>query len=178
LAIVNDIVTLESKKNIKRLQNLQPQIDFDWIFVPALPRETVQILPNFNFFDAFNLKYVGVPSWRSELMLNEGYRYGNVLFIDEKANETENEFTKKYLEKFNKHPNFVETISYDSLKVYLNFINDHSDLSTRQDLDLALAKKELLNTDNSSWRLVDDVWIKDMSSFRIKREGFEPLVEL
>jgi outer membrane PBP1 activator LpoA protein len=178
LAIVNDIVTLESKKNIKRLQNLQPQIDFDWIFVPALPRETVQILPNFNFFDAFNLKYVGVPSWRSELMLNEGYRYGNVLFIDEKANETENEFTKKYLEKFNKHPNFVETISYDSLKVYLNFINDHSDLSTRQDLDLALAKKELLSTDNSSWRLVDDVWIKDMSSFRIKREGFEPLVEL
>ena len=46
LSIVNDISRLESKKSIKRLQNLQPQIDFDWVFVPALPREAVQLLPN------------------------------------------------------------------------------------------------------------------------------------
>lgn len=30
-AIVNDIAALEKNKNIKRLQNLQPQVDFDWV---------------------------------------------------------------------------------------------------------------------------------------------------
>ena len=172
LAIVSDIAMLESKKNIKRLQNLQPQIDFDWIFVPALPRESVQVLPNFNFFDAFKLNYVGVPSWRSELMLNEGYRYGNVFFIDEFSTVEESEFAKKYVEKFGKKPNFVETIAYDSLKIMMDIVESEKKITTRQDLDLALAKKTQLTTESGSWKLVDDIWIKDLSAFRIKREGF------
>ena len=72
MSLVNDISYLEKNKNNIRLQNLQPQMDFDWLFVPALPRDVLQLLPNFNFFDAFNTNFVGVPSWRSEIMTNEG----------------------------------------------------------------------------------------------------------
>lgn len=175
LAIVNDIASLESKRSIKRLQNLQPQIDFDWVFVPALPREVVQILPNFNYFDAFNLNYVGVPSWRSELMLNEGYRYGNVYFIDESmTNDTS--FTQKFSQKFKKQPNFVETIAYDSLKILSDLVESNPGGQTRQDLDLALIKKESLKSESGSWKLQDDIWIKDLSTFKIKREGIEAVL--
>lgn len=172
-AIVNDIAHLESKKSIKRIQNLQPQIDFDWVFVPALPREVVQILPNFNYFDAFNLNYVGVPSWRSELMLNEGYRYGNVYFMDEPISAEETPFTQKFFQKFKKQPNIVETIAYDSLRILSDIIETDSSLETRQDLDLALLKKENLKSESGSWKLTDDIWMKDMSTFRIRREGIE-----
>ncbi len=173
LSIVNDIAHLESKKSIKRLQNLQPQVDFDWVFVPALPREVVQILPNFNYFDAFNLNYVGVPSWRSELMLNEGYRYGSVYFMDEAISNTETAFTQKFAQKFKKQPNIVETIAYDSLKILFDVIESDSSFETRQDLDLALTKKETLQSESGQWKLQDDIWMKDMSTFRIKREGIE-----
>lgn len=173
LAIVNDIAHLESKKSIKRLQNLQPQIDFDWVFVPALPREVVQILPNFNYFDAFNLNYVGVPSWRSELMMNEGYRYGSVYFMDEAISNTETPFTQKFAQKFKKQPNIVETIAYDSLKILFDVIESDPSFETRQDLDLALAKKEILQSESGQWKLQDDIWMKDMSTFKIKREGIE-----
>ena len=176
LSIVNDIANLESKKSIKRLQNLQPQVDFDWVFVPALPRETVQLLPNFNYFDAFNLSYVGVPSWRSELMVNEGYRYGNVFFMDESISGTETPFTQKFFEKFKKQPNFVETIAYDSLKILSELVESDSSYETRQDLDLALTKKGTLQSESGSWRLQDDIWIKDMATFKIKREGIEAVV--
>ena len=175
LAVVRDIAQLESKKSIKRLQNLQPQIDFDWVFVPALPREVVQILPNFNYFDAFNMNYVGVPSWRSELMLNEGYRYGNVYFMDEAINPTETPFTQKFFEKFKKQPNFVETIAYDSLKILTTIIENGDTFETRQDLDMALTKKENLNSESGTWKLQDDIWLKDMSTFKIKREGVEAI---
>ena len=175
LNIVNSIAQLESKKSIKRLQNLQPQIDFDWVFVPALPREAVQILPNFNYFDAFNLNYVGVPSWRSELMMNEGYRYGNVYFMDESISNEDTAFKQKFAQKFNKQPNFVETISYDSLKVLSDVIEGESSLETRQELDLALIKKGSLQSESGNWKLSEDIWIKDMSTFRIKREGIETL---
>lgn len=176
LAIVNDIAQLESKKSIKRVQNLQPQIDFDWVFVPALPRETVQILPNFNYFDAFNLNYVGVPSWRSELMVNEGYRYGNVYFMDEPISGVETPFTQKFFQKFKKQPNIVETIAYDSLRIVFDVVESDSSYQTRQDLDLALIKKENLKSESGSWKLADDIWMKDMSTFRIKREGIEAVV--
>lgn len=176
LAIVNDIAHLESKKSIKRVQNLQPQIDFDWVFVPALPREVVQLLPNFNYFDAFNLNYVGVPSWRSELMVNEGYRYGNVYFMDEPISGTETPFTQKFFQKFKKQPNIVETIAYDSLRILFDVIEADSSYQTRQDLDLALIKKENLKSESGSWKLADDIWMKDMSTFRIKREGIEAVV--
>lgn len=135
LSIVSDIAHLESKKSIKRLQNLQPQVDFDWVFVPTLPREAVQLLPNFNYFDAFNLNYVGVPSWRSELMSNEGYRYGNVYFMDESMGTNETPFTQKFFAKFKKQPNFVETIAYDSLKILTDVIEEDGQHETRQDLD-------------------------------------------
>lgn len=172
--IVEDIANLEKNKSIKRLQNLQPQVDFDWVFVPALPRDVVQILPNFNYFDAFNLSYVGVPSWRSELMTNEGYRYGNVYFMDEPMNN-ETPFTQKFTTKFNKQPKFVETISYDALKIVSGIIEEDSSMSTRQDLDLALAKKASIQGESGLWKLDEDIWVKDMATFKIKRDGIEAL---
>ena len=173
-SIVSDIAALEKNKSVKRLQNLQPQIDFDWIFVPSLPRDVVQILPNFNYFDAFNLNYVGVPSWRSELMTNEGYRYGNVYFMDEPLiNETA--FTKKFTQKFNKQPKFVETISYDALKIVGGIIEENSNMTTRKDLDIALAKKASIQGESGLWKLDEDIWIKDMATFKIKRDGTEAL---
>ena len=174
-AIVNDIANLEKNKSIKRLQNLQPQIDFDWVFVPALPKEVVQILPNFNYFDAFNLNYVGVPSWRSELMTNEGYRYGNVFFMDESPVANETPFTQKFMAKFNKQPKFVETISYDALKIISNIIEENASMSTRSDLDMALAKKNNIQGESGVWKLDEDIWLKDMATFKIKRDGVEAL---
>lgn len=174
-AIVNDIANLEKNKSIKRLQNIQPQIDFDWVFVPGLPKEVVQILPNFNYFDAFNLNYVGVPSWRSELMTNEGYRYGNVFFMDEALPTTETPFTQKFVAKFSKQPKFVETISYDALKIVSNIIEGDSNMSTRQDLDLALEKKGSIQGESGMWKLDEDIWMKDMATFKIKRDGVEAL---
>lgn len=173
-AVVNDIANLEKNKSIKRLQNLQPQVDFDWVFVPALPKEVVQILPNFNYFDAFSLNYVGVPSWRSELMTNEGYRYGNVYFMDEPmVNETA--FTQKFTTKFSKQPKFVETISYDALKIISGIIEENPAISTRQDLDLTLAKKKSIQGESGLWKLNEDIWLKDMATFKIKRDGTESL---
>lgn len=175
LALVSEIANLESKRRIKRIQNLQPQIDFDWLFVPALPREVVQILPNFNYFDAFNLNYVGVPSWRSELMLNEGYRYGQVHFIDEEMSQDETTFTKLFIYKFKKSPNIVETFSYDALKVLIGIIEADKTLQTRQDLDQVLLKQGSFKSESGSWKLEDDIWMKQMGTFKIKREGIETI---
>ena len=108
-------------------------------------------------------------------MSNEGYRYGNVFFMDESMGTNETPFTQKFFEKFKKQPNFVETIAYDSLKILTEVIEDGS-FQTRKDLDLALIKKGSLQSETGKWRLEDGVWIKNMNTFRIKREGIEQVM--
>jgi ABC-type branched-subunit amino acid transport system substrate-binding protein len=172
-SIVSDIANLEKNKNIKRLQNLQPQVDFDWIFVPGLPKEVVQVLPNFNYFDAFNLNYIGIPAWRSELMTNEGYRYGNVYFVDENLSPNETPFTQSFVNKFSHAPKIVETISYDAIKIISGIIDSNSTIQTRRDLEAIMSKKESLAGESGSWKLEDGIWMKNLSVSRIRREGVE-----
>jgi ABC-type branched-subunit amino acid transport system substrate-binding protein len=173
--LVNEISNLEKHKSIKRLQSLQPQVDFDWVFVPALPKDVVQLLPNFNFYDAFNLNYVGVPSWRSELMSNEGYRYGNVYFVDENANPNETAFSQNFNKKFNRQPKIVETISYDAIKLLSSVQVPESTEIRRQMIGEALEKKGTLQGESGNWKLNDDIWIKELSDFKIKRDGVEAI---
>lgn len=171
--LVSDISYLEKNKNVKRLQNLQPQLDFDWIFVPGLPRDVLQLLPNFNFFDAFNTNFVGVPSWRSEIMTNEGYRFGNVFFVDEPISLAESKFTQGFINKYNRQPKLVETLGYDALKLSMSIVESKDGIGTREDLDKALFAIGTLRGESGNWALNDNIWLKQMTTFRLKREGIE-----
>lgn len=175
LQLVTDISYLERNKNVKRLQNLQPQMDFDWVFVPGLPRDILQLLPNFNYFDAFNTNFVGVPSWRSEIMANEGYRFGNAYFVDEPFSNQESKFTQSFINKYNSPPKLVETLGYDALSLAHSIIESESSIETREELDKALLKKELLRGESGVWNLSEGIWIKKMATFKIKREGIEEI---
>jgi len=48
LDMLKEIHSLEKKSSIRRIQTLKPQIDFDWIFIPAYPKEALQIIPSFS----------------------------------------------------------------------------------------------------------------------------------
>jgi hypothetical protein len=148
-------------------------MDFDWLFVPALPRDVLQLLPNFNFFDAFNTNFVGVPSWRSEIMTNEGYRFGNVFFVDEPLTADESKFTQAFLSKYKKQPKLVEMLGHDALQLATAIVESQGTIGTREDLDKAMLQVKMLKGESGSWVLTEDVWIKQMTTYRLKREGIE-----
>lgn len=109
------------------------------------------------------------------MMTNEGYRYGNVYFMDEAFSSEATEFSQKFVTKFGKQPKFVEMISYDALKIVSNIFENDPSMSTRQDLDLSLGKKGTIKGESGQWKLDEDIWIKDMSTFKIKRDGVEAI---
>jgi hypothetical protein len=53
-------------------------------------------------------------------------------------------------------------------------IEKEGSIETRQELDVALTKKAELQSESGSWKLIDDIWLKDLNTFKIKREGIEP----
>lgn len=171
--LVQEISQMENVKSVKRLQNLQPIVDFDWLFAPANPKEAVQILPLFNYFDAFNLNYVGVPSWRSELMSNEGYRYGNVFFVDENNSSEETEFMRSFYQKYGRPAKLVETIAYDAIKIAESISKNLESKISKNEYRKSLLEFKSIVGESGQWSLVDGVWIKKLSTFKIKREGIE-----
>jgi len=108
-------------------------------------------------------------------MLNEGYRSGNVYFLDEQLPTTETPFSQKFSAKFGKQPKIVETISYDAVKIISNVVEGDASMSSRQDLDIALAKKNSIQGESGLWKLDEDIWMKDMATFKIKRDGVDAI---
>ena len=79
------------------------------------------------------------------------------------------------MKKFNRQPKIVETISYDAIKVLASIQLVEGAATSRQTLEEALQKKETLQGESGSWKLNDDIWIKELSGFKIKRDGVEAI---
>ncbi|MBT5095507.1 MAG: ABC transporter substrate-binding protein, partial [Halobacteriovoraceae bacterium] len=117
LDLLSEIHSLEKRNSARRIQHLKPQVDFDWVFIPARPREALQLIPSFSYFDAFGLNLIGGPSWRSQRLSRESSKLGHLYFIGDDVEETNNQFTNKFLARYKKRPKLIEMRAYDSLHV-------------------------------------------------------------
>ena len=148
------------------------QIDFDWVFVPAFPHEAVQILPSFPYLDAIKLNIVGGPSWRSNTLSRKSYKFGKLFFVGDDLVAEENEFTQRFQALFKHRPKIIEMRAYDGMKV-LDSLMNLSEFKSRDELDVVIKNKENIQGVTGSWFLRDNIWLKNMSCFRLRRGRIE-----
>lgn len=168
LDMLKEIHSLEKKSSIRRIQTLKPQIDFDWIFVPAYPKEALQIIPSFSYYDAFNLKLIGGPSWRSNMLSKKSRKLGDLYFIGDDVNPVGTEFVSKFYDSYKRKPRLVEIRGYDSMKIVSNLLRE-TVFETRDQLDIYLRGKDDIKGLTGRWVLDENVWIKEMSSLKLSR---------
>ena len=171
LEILSGVQSLE-KNNTKRVQVLGPIVDFDWVFLPALPREALQIIPAFGYFDATKLSYIGDASWRSQLMSREGGRMDRLYFIADDLDPSEQVFSTAFSQKFGTEPKLLEYIGFDSLRITQNILTE-SKTTSRDELDLFVKGKTELMGLTGKWKLEEGVWMKDLGVYAIKRGKIE-----
>ena len=164
--LLNEIYSLEKSGTVRRIQTLEPQIDFDWVFIPSLPRETLQIVPAFSYFDAFELGIVGIPSWRTQTVIRENSRHKALYFVGEYVDSKSNDYAKKFMKIYKKRPGAVELRAYDSLMIASNLIGKEP-LESRDVLDKSIRSKGSIVGLTGRWRLDDGVWIKEMGIHKI-----------
>src|SRR5690606_22997952 len=104
LDLLSEVHALEKKKSIRRIQTLKPQIDFDWVFVPAYPDEALQLVPSFGYFDATGLNIIGTPSWRTQRLLQESSKFGKLYFVGDNVEQASQTFSETFVKRFNKAP--------------------------------------------------------------------------
>ncbi|HAZ12793.1 MAG: hypothetical protein A2X86_04195 [Bdellovibrionales bacterium GWA2_49_15] len=151
------------KTNMRRIQTLPPEVDFDWVFVPAYPKEALQIIPTFAYFDAYKMKFIGGPSWRSEIIAKSSSKAQKLFFIGDTVSEVSEEFSKSFFKEHQTYPKLIELRCYDGLKILAGILANQS-FASRDEFDTYWRGREKLVGLTGSWGLSEGLWLKAMAS--------------
>lgn len=176
LELLTEVHSLEKSGYVKRIQQLEPVINFDWVFIPAFPREAMQLLPSFSYFDAFKLNIIGGPSWRSSSLVKESRKLGKFYFVGDDVDQSRLEFFNGFSNLYSARPKLIEMRANDALQVVKNVLSGES-FSTREDLDRYVKNMGTLSGTTGSWDLRDGIWIKNMASLVVSRGKIRKIFE-
>lgn len=175
--IVNDLQNLEKNSQVRRVSVLKPQIDFDWIFISALPRETLQIIPIFSYFDANNLNFIGGPTWRAHSVASKTEKWGDLYFVGDDVDfeDLPDSGQINYLtQTFGKRPRIVEISAYDAFEIASKLLVSEV-FSSRKDFNSILKNKGQLSGVTGHWFQNEGIWMKTLASLKIRRGKLEKL---
>lgn len=175
LEIYRDTYEFE-RSSIRRIQNLPPAVDFDWVFVASFPNEALALIPTFGYYDAKNLKLFGGPSWASKTLVNEQKNLGRLYLVGENPGSANTELFRKFQELHGKVPTLLETLGFDAALVSGQLMSD-AGISQRAAFDQRMKDLGTLNGSSTSWSLVDGLWIKKMHPLVIRDGEVKPIFE-
>lgn len=165
-----------NKHKVRIVNVLPPVIDFDWVFIPSLPRDALQIIPTFGFYDVKGMKFVGGPSWVNQKIQSERRNFaGNVYVIGNDTVNVSDAFAEKYKTINGQPPHLVDTLSFEGGKLILNILGGQS-FAERSDLEKKMLNSEKVESVNSKWILQKGVWIKRMDLLEVKSSGFKKVI--
>ncbi len=168
LELLQEVHKLEGRTSIRRIQTLKPEVDFDWVFIPAFPNEAMQIIPSFGYYDAFNIPIIGGPSWRSRALSRQSRKHGKLYFIDSKIPSSSSEFMTDYTNLYGAAPSLIEILGYDGMTL-ASEVGKLGQFEQRSELDKALAENEFLNGATGTYSKSGRLWLKNMNVMTLYR---------
>jgi tetratricopeptide (TPR) repeat protein len=174
LELLGEVYSLEGARSARRVQVLGPQIDFDWIFLAAFPREAIQFVPYFSYYDARDLNIIGGPSWRSQALAQESNRLGILHFVGDNLRQASQEFTQSFTETYEQSPMLIELRAHDAFDITHSILSEKAFLS-RDELSFRLRELQKLSGLTGEWVFEDDVWLKQMGTYRLRRGQIQNL---
>jgi tetratricopeptide (TPR) repeat protein len=164
-----DIYALEKKtSSIRRIQTLKPIIDFDWVFAPAYPKDAIQIVPTFSYYDAKNLKFIGGPSWMSKSIVKEQRNLGKLFLVGDDPKDFEKSFGDDFKARNNKSPKLIETLSFEAMNLSLTII-EGTKFEKREELETRLVNLGTIKGITGNWNLKEGIWMKEMDFLNVSR---------
>ena len=164
-----------NKSNVRVVNVLPPVVDFDWVFLPTLPTEAIQILPTFSFFDAKNISFIGGPSWINNNLKREKRNLGGKLYlIGNDTADIKTDFIQLYKEKNETMPQLVDTLSYEGMSLALSIL-DKQNYAKREDMAQHILSIKNLDGITSKWNLTEGIWLKEMDIMTIQSRGFSKI---
>ena len=160
----------ESQKDssVRRVQVLEPEINFDWVFIPSRPLEAIQLLPGFNYYDAFNTLMIGPASWNNSKIKELSRKNKKLHFIDEKSLEAENILEASFEENFGKKPNKISLRAMDAVGVAVQILPETL-VTNRKEYIQKLNTIDNISYHQHVWKSDKNIWIKELEIYHLSR---------
>lgn len=176
LEVAKEIHKLERKTRrtfIRQIQDLEPIVDFDWVFVPSYPNEAVKILPSFRYYDAAGVTFIGGPSWLSKKLIREQKTLGRVIyFVGDDPNDFKSDFIEFYKKRNSRTPRLMEIMAYEAMSLSQKILAG-SNFEKRDQLESSLINLKQIEGVTSNWYLKDGIWIKNMDFLKVTKGKIE-----
>lgn len=168
-----DIKNIE-KGNVRIINVLPPVVDFDWVFIPSLPSEAIQIIPTFSYFDAGNIRFVGGPSWMNNSLKNNKRNLGEMYVVGNETDEGSVKFARMYRDVNNRLPHLVDTLSYEAMMIAINLITKNR-FEKREEFEAIIRSTKSLRGITSYWDMDEGLWYKRMDILKVFKKGFQKI---
>ena len=153
---------------VRRVQILAPEIDFDWVFIPSRPVEALQLVPSFNYYDAFNTLMIGPASWNGEKIRSLGRKNRKLHFMGEANPEKDIELLNAYRSYFGRNSNLISQRAMMTIGV-ANEVIPETVTFDRVEYLRGLFLGVRISYNENHWDLVNNIWIKKMSIYHLSR---------
>jgi len=142
-----DFGIFKIKKDDSENEPEKIEIDFQALFIPDSPSNINMILPQLAYNDATEIYLAGTNLWHHKSLLKDAKRYNRHAvitdgFFNNSKSRAAMEFTNQFESMFDKKPNFLEAISYDTTSMLLTFAMDES-IDSRQALKESLQGRRI-----------------------------------
>lgn len=175
LQILKEVYKNEDKGSIRRVQTLAPILDFDWVFLPSIPPEAVQIISYFKYFDAMGVTFVGGPTWwTSKDLVNEQRKsFGkSIYFIGSDPKDINSKIYKDFKQRNNRSPGLLEVLGFEALALASNIL-EKTKPGSRDEFEGNIIKLQTVKGISGEFNLQDGVWIKELEIMKINRGNIE-----
>lgn len=169
LEFLTEIYSIKGKSAVRRVQTLPPNLDFDWAFIPAYPKEAVQLVPSFAYYDAFKMNVFGTSSWRSSLTQRISGSSAKLYFLGDKSDFIPEERAQEFVRKYKKKPGIVEIMMMDG--VYISSALAGNEVDNRDKFNSALKNNDIITGLTGTFELKNNLWIKDLAPLRVRAKG-------
>ncbi len=171
LEFLENLYSIQGKTSVRRVQTLPPNVNFDWVFVPAYPNEAVQIVPSFAYYDAFKLNFLGTSSWRSSLTQRISESSAKLYFMGDKSDFIPATTVQNFVKAYKKRPGIVEIVTIDAMYIASALVG--KDFETRDQFNLLLKENDIINSLTGSFELKENIWLKELSPLRVRKNGVQ-----
>jgi ABC-type branched-subunit amino acid transport system substrate-binding protein len=103
-------------------------VDFEAVFIPDAPKKAGLIIPQLAFYDITDTYLFGTNLWHSEKLIEMARQYVQDAimpdgFFAETASGDVLDFVSAFHRTFNRKPEFIEAVAYDTAMILFQMIN-------------------------------------------------------
>ncbi len=173
--LLHNVYRRERRRTIRRIQTLPPITDFDWVFIPAFSHHSLQLIPAFGYFDAFNMNFIGGPTWRNHLVHTRNDSMGKVFFMGNQSSFREQNFIQRFNADYKVPAKAIEILGAEAMMLASNLLTQ-AVVETRDEFKALIKSQNQLEGLSASWKNHQGLWIRSLSLLKNTGEQIEEIL--